>query len=116
MTTKSVVLGAPVVVVACLGVGYGFDQLGRTWAAQGDPCPGEEEPCTCGEDLRPGLVQLFHHSFFRLGLTFSVLRLAILMVSTPPGRHWFQPVGLICSVGIVISVLVLVRLKTEERR
>jgi NADH:ubiquinone oxidoreductase subunit 3 (subunit A) len=96
-------------MVMYVGVGYGLYRLGRAWAAQGEDHPGKEEPYACGEDLRPGLIKLSYHSFFRLALMFSVLHLATLTVSTLPGIASFRPVGLIYLVGIAVSVLVLIR-------
>ena len=106
---RTILLSPPVVMLMYVGVGYGLYRLGRAWAAQGEDHPGKEEPYACGEDLRPGLIKLSYHSFFRLALMFSVLHLATLTVSTLPGIGSFQPVGLIYLVGIAISVLVLIR-------
>jgi NADH:ubiquinone oxidoreductase subunit 3 (subunit A) len=106
---SSVLLSPPVVMLVYIGVGYGLYRLGRAMAAQGEDRPGKEEPYACGEDLRPGLVKLSYHSFFRLALMFSVLHLATLTVSTLPGTRSFQPLGLIYLGGIAVSVLVLVR-------
>jgi len=105
---RSILLSPPVVMLMYVGVGYGLYRLGRAWAAQGEDHPGKEEPYACGEDLRPGLIKLSYHSFFRLALMFSVLHLATLTVSTLPGIASFQPVGLIYLIGIAISVLVLI--------
>lgn len=106
---KDILLSPPVVMLAYLGVVYGLYRLGRVWAARGEDRPGKEEPYACGEDLRPGLVKLSYHSFFRLALMFSVLHLATLTVSTLPGTRSFQPVGLIYLAGIAVSVLVLIK-------
>ena len=105
---RAILLSPPIVMLVYIGLGYGLYRLGRAWAAQGEDHPGKDEPYACGEDLRPGLIRLSYHSFFRLALMFSVLHLATLTVSTLPGRSSFQPVGLIYLVGIAISVLVLV--------
>lgn len=106
---KGILLSPPVVMLMYLGVGYGLYWLGRSSAARGEDHPGKHEPYACGEDLRPGPVNLAYHSFFRLALMFSVLHLATLTVSTLPGQGRFSAVGLIYLIGIAISVLVLVR-------
>jgi NADH:ubiquinone oxidoreductase subunit 3 (subunit A) len=106
---KGILLSPPVVMLVYLGVVYGLYRVGGGWAAHGEDRPGKEEPYACGEDLRPGLVKLSYHSFFRLALMFSVLHLATLTVSTLPGTGSFQPVGLMYLAGIAVSVLVLIK-------
>jgi NADH:ubiquinone oxidoreductase subunit 3 (subunit A) len=105
-------LSPPLAGAIFLALVYGLYRLGGALAARGEAHPGKHQPYACGEDLLPPEAQLAYHAFFQLALMFALLHLATLVVSTLSPGQASHRVALLYLLGIIVSVLVLVKEET----
>lgn len=112
MTPRDLLLSPPLAGAVFLMLAYGLYRLGGRLAARGEEHPGKRQPYACGEDLLPPEAQLAYHAFFQLALMFALLHLAALVVSTLPTGKESHRLALVYLLGIIVSVLVLVKEET----
>jgi len=94
-----------------ISLGYRFLQK---HAAKGLDHPEKYLPYSGGQKIPPVEVRLSYKAFFRLGLLFGIVHVAVLVLATLPLEGTYLMIGLIFVAGISISVAVLARIDTNE--
>lgn len=103
----SVLLSPPVTFIiyfVVVTLGYIFIQR---YSAKGLDHPEKHLPYSGGQKLPPVEVRLSYENFFRIGLLFGIVHVAVLVLATLPIMFEFHWVGLIYLIGISISAVVL---------
>jgi len=80
-------------------------------AAKGLDHPDKHLPYSGGQRLPPTEVRLSYETFFRLGLLFGIVHVAVLVLATLPLKWSSHGIGLLYLLGISISALVLAHTK-----
>jgi NADH:ubiquinone oxidoreductase subunit 3 (subunit A) len=80
-------------------------------AAKGLDHPDKHLPYSGGQRLPPTEVRLSYETFFRLGLLFGLLHVAVLVLATLPINWASHSIGLLYLLGISISAVVLAHTK-----
>ena len=105
---KTILFSSPIFFLFFLLLGiFGYVLINRH-AAKGKDQPKKYLPYTGGQDFPTKDVQLSYQAFFRLGLLFAVLHVAVLVLSLLPFGKNFTLIGMIYLTGIAISAYVLV--------
>lgn len=76
-------------------------------AAKGLDHPDKHLPYSGGQRLPPTEVRLSYETFFRLGLLFGIVHVAVLVLATLPLNWDSHRIGLLYLLGISISAIVL---------
>lgn len=76
-------------------------------AAKGMDHPDKHLPYSGGQRLPPTEVRLSYETFFRLGLLFGIVHVAVLVLATLPLKWASHSIGLLYLLGISISAIVL---------
>lgn len=112
---SDILLSPPAAFIFFLLIAYGINEIGRQIAAPGEHHDDKHLAYTGGETVPPPTGgRLSYHAFFRLALLFGILHVAALVLSTLPlGGHprWS---ALAYTIGIAISVLILIEEPEEE--
>ena len=109
----NILLSPPIAFVIfffLLLVGYIFIQR---HAASGIDHPDKHLPYSGGQRIPPLEVRLSYETFFRLGLLFGIVHVAVLVLATLPVSWATHRIGLLYLFGISISAIVLARFRTR---
>jgi NADH:ubiquinone oxidoreductase subunit 3 (subunit A) len=109
-----ILLSPPVAFLILFGILFGVYALVRKHAAKGQDHPEKYLPYSGGQTMPTTEVRLSYEAFFRLGLLFGIVHVAVLVLALLPTgweAHW---IGIIYLVGISISAFVLGR--TDRNR
>ena len=110
---KMLLLSPPVafaIFFVLLTLGYLFIQR---HAAKGLDHPDKYLPYSGGQKIPPMEVRMSYKAFFRLGLLFGVVHVAVLVLATVPLVKDSLFLGLLYLVGVSISAFVLARIKNN---
>jgi len=102
-----ILLSPPVVFAVALGIGLALYWLGRAMAPKTDMTTGKAAPYACGEDAPMTKAQMDHRLFYSLAIFFTVLHVAVLVVTTLPTGP-FAVVGFVYLSVIGLAVFALV--------
>ncbi len=89
---------------------YGYLQR---FAAKGEDHPDKHLPYSGGQRIPPMEVRLSYETFFRLGLLFGIVHVAVLVLATLPMNWGSHRIGLLYLLGISISAAVLAQTKPQ---
>ena len=76
-------------------------------AAKGLDHPEKYLPYSGGQKIPPAEVRLSYKTFFRIGLLFGIVHVAVLVLATLPLGWTSHRIGLLYLLGISISAVVL---------
>ncbi len=79
----------------------------RKQAPKGKDSIEKTQPYSGGQDIPQHEVQLGYEAFFRIGLLFGILHVAVLVIATLPTAWDARLMGVIYLAGIAISVFAL---------
>ncbi len=82
--------------------------------AKGLDHPEKYLPYSGGQKLPPKEVRLSYKTFFRLGLLFGIVHVAVLVLATVPLRADSLLIALLYVVGLSVSAFVLARSADDE--
>jgi len=82
-------------------------------APKGLDHPEKHLPYSGGQKIPPLEVRMSYEAFFRLGLLFGIVHVAVLVLATLPLGDSSRWIGLLYLAGISISVLVLAQTKRK---
>ncbi|MCB2202644.1 hypothetical protein KQH56_01420 [bacterium] len=104
---QRIMLSPPVAFLILFGIIFAIYALVRRNAAKGQDHPEKYLPYTGGQTMPTTDIRLSYEAYFRLGLLFGVVHVAVLVLALLPSggdAHWM---GLIYLVGISVSAFVL---------
>lgn len=90
-----------------------FYNLIQRFSAKGLDHPDKYLPYSGGQRLPPVEVRLSYETFFRLGLLFGIVHVAVLVLATLPLNWATHKIGLLYLFGISISAIVLAHTKSS---
>ena len=85
-------------------------------SAKGPDHPDKFLPYSGGQKIPPAEVRLSYKAFFRLGLLFGLVHVAVLVLATLPLLRGSVLIGLFYLAGLSISAAVLAMVKKEKPR
>jgi NADH:ubiquinone oxidoreductase subunit 3 (subunit A) len=103
----NILLSPPIaftIFVVLLFLAYVFLQR---YAAKGEDHPDKHLPYSGGQRIPPLEVRLSYETFFRIGLLFGIVHVAVLVLATLPLNWSSHRIGLLYLFGISISAIVL---------
>lgn len=112
--SNMVLLSPPVafsVLFVLLFLGYRFIQK---HTASGPDHPDKFLPYSGGQKIPPAEVRLSYKAFFRLGLLFGLVHVAVLVLATLPLVRGSLILGLFYLAGLSISAAVLALINKEK--
>jgi NADH:ubiquinone oxidoreductase subunit 3 (subunit A) len=104
-----ILLSPPVAFLILFGILFAAYTVIRRHAAKGEDHPEKYLPYSGGQVMPTTEIRLSYEAFFRLGLLFGVVHVAVLVLALLPWSweaHW---IGLIYLFGISVSAFVLAK-------
>jgi hypothetical protein len=109
--TMKIFLSPPFALAFYLFLLYLGYSLIQQHAAKGLDHPEKYLPYSGGQKIPPRVVRMSYKTFFRLGLLFGIVHVAVLVLATLPLGSAFLWIGLLYLVGVSISAVVLSQTK-----
>lgn len=97
-----------IIFMILVSLGYSLIQ---GYAAKGPDHPDKHLPYSGGQKIPPTEVRLSYEAFFRIGLLFGIVHVAVLVLATLPLAWVSHQIGLLYLAGISISAIVLAHKK-----